>query len=303
MDAQAADVQHISGPMQWEVDGAAWPHREKSRLIQAADMRWHIQAFGQRKSEAVLLLHGTGSTSHSWRAFAPLLAKNHYVLALDLPGHGFSGKPSSAAGFALPGMSLLVHKLVQVLDLDVKLIIGHSAGAAIAAWMCLDGLIKPHAIVGINQALVPLRGIAGQVFSPLAKILWISGAVPSVFAWSAQHTAVTDRLIDGTGSLIDAQGRALYARLMRSPAHVEAALAMMANWDLDRLAQRLPALEVPLLQIVGERDKTVPPGDAKRVAQLLPSTRTVYLKGLGHLAHEEQPRQVADAIKDGVRYF
>jgi magnesium chelatase accessory protein len=266
-------------------------------------MRWHIQTFGQQKSEALLLLHGTGSASHSWRALAPLLAKDQYVIALDLPGHGFTEKPPDATGYALPGMSLLLHKLIQTLSVDITLVAGHSAGAAIAVWMCLDGLIKPRKVVGINAALVPLTGIAGHVFSPLAKIFWITGAMPSIFAWSAQNPLITDRLINGTGSSIDAEGRALYARLLRSPPHVEAALAMMANWDLERLARRLSELDVPLLQIVGQRDKTVPPSDAQRVAQLLPAARTVYLEGLGHLAHEEQPALVAEAIKDGKRYF
>jgi len=73
------------------------------------------------------------------------------------------------------------------------------------------------------------------------------------------------RLIGSTGSTLDAEGEALYRRLVTDPNHVAGALAMMAGWDLDMLRAALPRLAVPLHQIVGGRDRTVPPADARRV--------------------------------------
>ena len=66
-------------------------------------IRWHVQRMGA--GPALLLLHGTGAATHSWRALAPLLAEHFTVVAPDLPGHGFTGPPGSggASSASRPG--------------------------------------------------------------------------------------------------------------------------------------------------------------------------------------------------------
>ena len=72
----------MAGALDWSRDGATWPHHERSRFVQAAGLRWHVQQFPgpQADSPSVLLLHGTGASSHSWRDLAPLLAQRFEVL-------------------------------------------------------------------------------------------------------------------------------------------------------------------------------------------------------------------------------
>ena len=83
----------MSGP-RWEREGRDWPNRTYSRFVQAARLRWHVQLMGD--GPALLLLHGTGAATHSWRALAPLLAERFTVVAPDLPGHGFTqGRPAA----------------------------------------------------------------------------------------------------------------------------------------------------------------------------------------------------------------
>ena len=192
-----------------------------------------------------------------------------------------------------------MHGLLHTLQLSPTLVVGHSAGAAIAVRMCLDGLITPRRIIGLNAALLPLGGLAGRLFSPPAKLLPAAPLVPRLFAGHANEPAVLQRLLHSTGSTLDATGTALYQRLVRSPAHAAGALGMMANWDLPTLSHHLPQLAVPLDLVVGTRDRTVPPEQAQRVLALLsPAVRGAFveLDGLGHLAHEEQPQRVAGSV-------
>ena len=102
------------------------------------------------------------------------------------------------------------------------------------------------------------------------------------------------------GSTISAEQRAFYARLFRHPRHVEAALAMMANWDLDGLERDLPRLTVPLTLIAAENDRFTPPAIADRVARIVPGAAVVRVSGLGHLAHEEDAEQLAALIRATV---
>lgn len=274
-----------------------WPHREASRFLHAGGLRWHVQVMGE--GPVVLLLHGTGASTHSWRALMSLLARRFTVIAPDLPGQGFS-VPAPSAAFSIEGMADAVTALLAVLGVQPSLVVGHSAGAALGARMCLDGSIAPARLVSINGALLPLGGWAGQVFSPLARLMVKLPGMPRFFAWRAADAAVVRRLLDDTGSKLDATGVELYARLFRRPEHVAGTLGMMAAWDLPALSRDLPRLATPLTLIIGQRDRTIRPTEARRLHRMLPQARIVALPGLGHLAHEEAPESVLHAILEDL---
>lgn len=287
----------MSNRLRWDTDLAGWPHAQASTRVSAAGLRWHVQVFPHAAAQApcVLLLHGTGASTHSWRDLIPLLAPHATVLALDLAGHGFSDMPEGGTAspvFSLPGMARCLGELLSVLQLTPTLVVGHSAGAAIALRMCLDGLVTPRHVVSVNGALLPLEGLAGQLFSPLAKVLTRAPWVPELFAWRAGTRRVLDRLMDGTGSRLDATGRELYRRLISNPGHAAGALGLMANWDLRGLWQDLPRLRTAVQFVVGSNDLIVPPDVAWRALARLrsgPALPVAMLDGLGHLAHEERP--------------
>lgn len=277
--------------LRWDVEGRDWPHRESSSFVQSAGLHWHVQRMGS--GPVLLLAHGTGSATHSWRGLMPLLAQHFTVIAPDLPGHGFTHTPRPG-GLSLPGMADALGALLATLGVRPVLAAGHSAGAAIVARMSLDGRLPVAGLLSLNGALLPLRGLPGVVFAPLARLFAATSLVPRLFAWRASDPIVVERLVRGTGSTLDAEGLALYGRLIRSPRHAAAALDMMAHWDVHPLERDLPRLQPRLLQVVGTNDLTVPPAEARRVCALLPEAAIVPLAGAGHLAHEERPREVAD---------
>jgi magnesium chelatase accessory protein len=270
-----------------------WPNGEVSQFVRAAGMTWHVQEFG--RGPVALLLHGTGASTHSWRQVAPLLAQRFNVVAIDLPGHGLSQMPQREL-MSLYGMARATKTLLTALGKTPALVIGHSAGAAIAARMSLDNLIAPKAIVGLNGALLPLSGYAGQFFAPLARMLTRIPVVPKFFARRAFDRSLIETMIGNTGSTLDAAGIDYYHQLAQRPGHVAAALAMMAEWDLPKLQRDLKRLKTPLVLIVGTGDRTIPPSDARRVQAILPQTIIAKLNGLGHLAHEEAPELTVRTI-------
>jgi magnesium chelatase accessory protein len=283
----------VADRLVWERDGRDWPNRESSRFVHAAGLRWHVQQLGD--GPVALLVHGTGASTHSWRALAPLLAAHFTVVAPDLPGHGFTQR-APAYQLSLPGMALALDALLRQLEASPVIAVGHSAGAAILARMSLDRRIAPRRLVSLNGALLPLYGTAGHLFSPLAKLLVGIPLVPWLFAQRCADRSVVERMVRDTGSTIEPYGIDLYARLARSPAHVAAALGMMANWDLVSLERELPRLTTPLILVAAGRDRAILPTTAFRVRAIVPNAMVVSLPGLGHLAHEEQPHEVADLI-------
>ncbi len=289
----------MSERLQWEIDGRDWPNRSASRFVKAAGLHWHVQQFGPASTDvpAIVLLHGTGSSSHSWRDVAPRPAQDYSVIVMDLPGHAFTTMPPNAEQ-SLAGMSRNLAALLQELKVSPTLIAGHSAGAAVAARMILDKSISPAALVSLNGAFIAFGGLAGQFFSPVARLLAAGSLASRFFAWQANDPAIVQKLVRSTGSLLDDVGMNLYARLVRSPGHVSAALAMMAHWDLEPLERELPRLSLPVWMVAAENDTTVPAIQAAQIARRLPRSHQVLWPMLGHLAHEESPAQCAALLKD-----
>ena len=209
---------------------------------------------------------------------------------------------SNSLQMSLPGMAKAIGELLDTLGAKPALVVGHSAGVAIAVRMALDGNASPERILSINGALQPLGGLAGQVFLPVAKLMSALPFVPSLFSWQAAQPSVLQKLMDSTGSKLDAEGMALYGQLVSNPGHAAGALGMMANWDLPQLAIDLPRLKTAISLMVGSNDQTVPPRQAARMVALWPAAaaarqpQLTTLPGLGHLAHEERPDLVASHI-------
>jgi magnesium chelatase accessory protein len=286
-------VRGARAPLHWDTDGADWPLRAHSRFVRAAGLRWHVQQLGV--GPPLLLVHGTGATTHSWRDLTPLLAERFAVTSFDLPGHGFTeGTPRG--GMSLTAMSAALPELLRALELNPQLAVGHSAGAAILCRMALDGHLAARAIVSLNGALLPFHRFQRMLFGPVARLMALSPLAARAVAWGARDRKAVLRLLSGTGSTLDARGIELYWRLARSEGQVDGALRMMSQWDIEALARDLPRLAVPLTLVVGEGDLMVPLAEAERVRRLLPQASLIRVPGLGHLAHEEQPQAIAAII-------
>ena len=281
------------GP-RWAIEGRGWPLAEHSRFVDAGGLRWHVQQLGQ--GPTMLLLHGTGAATHSWRGLAPLLSDHFALLAVDLPGHGFtSGMPRG--GLTLPAVASATRALMDAIGAEPRLLVGHSAGAAVAIQMAMDG-VQADGIVGLSPALQPFPGIASRLFPALARMLFVNPFVPHIAAGIARRRGETGRFLErSTGSHIDAEGVVFYQRLFARPGHVAGAIRMMADWDLAPLAAALPNLATPLLLIHGAADAAIPTASVQRSGDSVAGARFELLPRLGHLAHEERPDLVAAAIE------
>ena len=261
--------------------------------MSAAGIRWHVQQAGS--GPPLLLVHGTGASVHSWRDLLPAFAADYTVLAADLPGHAFTDSVP-AARYSLRGMSESMAELLQRLGFAPTYCVGHSAGAAILCRMALDRHIAPRRIVSLNGAFLPLGGAAGVFFSPIAKLFAGTALVPRLISWRGGETVAVDRVIQGTGSKLDARGVDLYARLVREPQHIAGALGMMGNWNLHSFERELNRLETPVTLIAAANDRAVPASQARRIEARLPQATLVQVSGLGHLAHEEAPQRFAGLV-------
>lgn len=277
--------------MDWARDGQGWPLAEHSRFADGPVHHWHIQEAGT--GPTLLLLHGAAGATQSWRGLFPRLAAHAHVVAIDLPGQGFTRLGARRRSGLVPTAEDIA-ALCGAQGWAPDLIIGHSAGGALA--LELTHHLTPFGIVTVNAALGRFEGVAGWLFPMMAKLLALNPFAPGMIARMSGADARIRELLTTTGSQITGETVALYGRLARDKGHVDGTLAMMAQWNIDGLLARLGAIDAPVLLLVGDQDGTVPPRISHRAAARMPNARVLAYAGRGHLLHEEAPDLVAEEV-------
>ena len=280
---------------------STWPNANLSRRVQGPVHRWHVQESGH--GETMLLLHGAGGSTHNFRDMIAPLSNAFHVIAIDLPGQGFT-QLGARHRCGLHAMAQDVAALCAREGWNPAVIVGHSAGGAVALDIA-NQMMSPRGqgplVIGINAALGEFPGIAGLLFPLMAKALAAVPFTARLFSGASANPERIKALIASTGSELNQQGLDLYRRLVADRDHVDGTLLMMAQWKLQPLLDQLDTYPGTVRFIVGEKDAPVPPTVSLGVAQKMQDATVTNLPELGHLAHEERPKEVAALITDLVK--
>ena len=273
---------------------STWPYSEYSEYVDTSLHKWHIQRLGKSGGKKILFIHGTGSSCHTWSNTVKYLLDEFEVLLVDLPGHGFSKIPApnqSSLQSIFNGSMELIKKIPFVPDL----IVGHSAGAAIAVLLS-EKIKAKNGVICINAAFGEFPGLAGVMFPIFAKIIAVVPFSSDVLAGLSRNKERTEKLIANTGSKITKDGLNHYKVLFSKPNHVKGTLKLMAEWNLSEFLNNLKNCNSSINFLVGNLDKTVPISVSKKWSQILPRTKYYEISGAGHLVHEEKPYEVSQII-------
>ena len=275
---------------------ADWPQRRHSQSLKVGPIDWHLQMAGH--GPLILLLHGSGASAHSWSGMLPLLARHATVLALDLPGHGFTtGAPYGE--LTLPRLRESLAALLRALKLPrPALVVGHSAGAALALRWAVDAPRPPKAVLGFAPSLVAPPARLMQWMAPVVQPFATSLPVTHLLATFAGPTGFLDMLLNSTGSRLSAPQRAVYRRLFSNAAHVRGAMSFMAAADLPSLLPACGQLPCAAHFVLGDNDRWIPERPLRAVLDLHFEHPGVQRWPGGHLVHEETPQRAAQRVLD-----
>ena len=266
-----------------------WPLREHSEFVHCAGILWHIQRIGS--GPVILLLHGTGSSTHSMAGLAEHLSHQFTCLLVDLPGQGFT-PPIEEREHLLTAMAGAISTLCKQLKLHPDYVIGHSAGAAVGIRMCLDGHIDPRGLLSINGALLPFGAFIEPIMLKAARALSLSPRVAQFLAQRGTGESDVRRALRDTGATISEPMIQRYTTLISQPEHIEGTLRMMGGWELGQLAKDLPHLTTPIHLVGCAKDHIVPAIRAHKATRELPNATAVTLDDAGHLIHEADPGRI-----------
>ncbi len=246
----------------------------------------------------ILLLHGLGGSSYSWRFVAPRLAATHRVVALDLRGFGRSDKPFDRA-YGVDDHAAVVRAFIRAANLSRITLVGHSFGGMVALRLVLDRRIEPHRIARLVTISAPAYP---QPFSSGIKFLR-RPVLPYValLVVPPELTTTLALMMDAAGfHRFTERDISIYADPLSSPggphALIETALQIVPP-DLDRLIARYPTIAKPALVMSCREDGVVPIASAERLARTIPGARLSVLEGCDHMPAEQAPTAVATEIR------
>jgi magnesium chelatase accessory protein len=261
-----------------------WPNRSFSRKVRTGDLSWHVQVAGNGPIH-VLLLHGTGSSAHTWGELFTELAKKYTVIAPDLPGHGFT-RNLGAKNLNLDALAAKLSELREALNIEYfDHIIGHSAGATLALSYTLQNK-QAKTIVGLNPSLISLPNFYHRFVAPFLNPIVTSSFFTAVLADLLPHTKMIDSLIDSTNTNLNTEKRNRYKTLFKNADHLNGSMSFMAGTDIPGLLEQCKKIQSKLTFILTEDDGWIPAQALQQVIkQYFAQAKVIKIQG-GHMFHE-----------------
>jgi pimeloyl-ACP methyl ester carboxylesterase len=272
-------------------------HSEHSRFIDVDGVRVHYQEAGDPKAPALVLIHGFASSTLVWsKVFLRIAEAGFRVIAIDMLGFGYSGKPRNGE-YTIAGQASLLNSLLDRLNLKRATLVGSSYGGAVAATCALDypERVEKLVLIGTVNNNRPLgyklmrffgSPVVGDVVSPLliGSRRLLRRRMKRVYD---RHEWVLDE-------------RRVQARHLplRAAGTQRAIVRTVRGWDAERISRDAHLIRQPVLLLWGENDREIPLADGERLHEQIPGSRLIVFLNCGHIPHEEYPEEFTKVVAD-----
>ena len=266
--------------------------RDPADLVDMAGTRLHLRDEGPRAAPAVILLHGLGSSLHSFNAWAATLAETHRVIRFDLPGSGLSGPDPTGVYTDDRSVALLLAVMDQT-GLKRATLAGNSIGGRLA-WRFAAAhpdrverliLIAPDGFASLGFEYGKAPDVPAML--DLMRLFLPKWALrPNIAAAYGDPARLTDATLER------------YHALLLAPGNRKALLDRMRQTVLVDPQPLLRRIAVPVLLLWGEKDAMIPVANAQDYLGAVPDAQLVVLPGLGHVPQEEDPTTSLQPVLD-----
>lgn len=290
--AAPASVEPLDAGTYGPAGRSAWldvDWREHRRLVPVDGRAVNLVELGS--GPPLLFVHGLGGCWQNWLENLPDLARDHRVIALDLPGFGASEMPREPISIA--GYARTLDGVCDALAVDAAAIVGNSMGGFIAAELAIASPQRAERLVlvsaaGLHIAELRLDRALDRLGRAERAFALYGGYVAARSAAFARRTRLRRLVFAGVAAHPDRLPWPLVAEQVAGAGRpgFMPALRAMAGYPLrDRLSQ----IACPTLIVWGERDRLVPVRDATTFQRLIPGARKLVYPDTGHLPMLERP--------------
>jgi pimeloyl-ACP methyl ester carboxylesterase len=263
--------------------------QQHTRWVPIAD-RW-LQIVDIGEGPVVLFVHGLSGCWKNWLENIPHFARDHRVIAVDLPGFGASEMPVEQ--ISISGYADILDTLMRELDIDSARIVGNSMGGFVGAELAIRHPARVERLVLVAAAGLSIESIRTKRDSglrhQLENVLFCKiGLLASRSALMARRRRLRSALL----LLVVAHPNRLAPELAYEQVNgsgkpgFPAALQALCSYPI---RERLGEIACPTLIVWGDKDRLVPVRDAALFERLIPDARKVIYADTGHLSMLERP--------------
>jgi pimeloyl-ACP methyl ester carboxylesterase len=284
------------GPSEWlDVD---W--REHQRWVRVHDRWANVVDLGAGgEAEPIVFVHGLSGCWQNWLENIPHFARTRRVVAVDLPGFGFSEMP--AERITIPGYGRFLDALFAELEIAAVCVVGNSMGGFIGAELAISAPQRVERLVLVSAAGLTsehMRSEPGLAALRRLEVLLGHGG--------ARVAKGADRLARRPGTRVSALGLVVaHPSRLPAPLVAEQLRGIGKPGFLDALdgltdypiRHRLPEIACPTLIVWGAKDRLVPVRDAYLFERLIPGSRAVVWADTGHVPQVERPAAFNRAVE------
>ena len=270
-------------------------HRDHSRFAEVEGVTIHYQEAGETKARPVILIHGFVSSTLVWsEVFLPLAGAGFRVIAPDLLGYGYSGKPRHG-DYTIEAQARMIVGLMKRLEIESAILVGSSYGGAVAATIALDHAKRVERLVLIGavtndnpKKFLLLRATSSRVLGDvLGPLLLGSRAVLRLRMKRSYHR---------NARAFDEKKLASRHHTLSSANTHRAVLSTLRRWHAGYIEREAHLIQQPTLLLWGENDPEIPLSDGERLRDSMPNARLIVFRKCGHLPQEEFPQQFVQVV-------
>jgi pimeloyl-ACP methyl ester carboxylesterase len=254
-----------------------------------------------KPGQPLVFVHGLSGCWPNWLEQLPVLAAEHRVITLDLPGFGHS--PMPAGEISISGYARLLERLLGELEVDAATVVGNSMGGFIGAELAIAFPQRVERLVLVSAAGISTVGEARamRTVPTLRRLELILTACTAWMASKSDTVARRSRLRDATLNVVvrhpSRLPAALAAEQLRGAGKPGFIPALQAILDYD-FRDRLGEIACPTLIVWGDRDRLISVRDADEFARLIGNSRKVVFEDTGHMAMLERPAAFNALLKE-----
>lgn len=245
---------------------------------------------------SLVLIHGLLGYSFSWRKAIPLLARERKVIAVDMPGAGFS-ECSSALDGRLVAAAHRLKKFLETIGAVPCDLVGSSYGGTTALRLAALEPSRIRTLVLVSPAN-PWSHI-GRKRLALLRIPAVASLFPKVARGVGPLPRYFLSRMYGDASRVSEETVKGYSLPIARPGVLEHAIKITRSWheDMRELEREMPkAAGVPTLLVWGSKDRLVDQASIEPLRRNFKTAKAVVLEGLGHLPYEELPEDFCPPV-------
>ncbi|PJZ58263.1 alpha/beta fold hydrolase [Leptospira barantonii] len=290
----------------WESDRSVDDLKERwasppSTFITFKELNVHLRDEGPKSDPTpIVLIHGGGSSLHTWDAWTTELKSSRRVIRFDLPGFGLTG-PAPDQDYSMKRYTEFLIALLDQLQIKRAILVGNSFGGNVAWRTVLEQPERFQKLILLDSGGYKTESVSVPIAFRIARIPILSNLLQNILPRKLVESSVKNTYGDPSKVTEEKVDRFFSLALRSGNRKALAQFQQKLVSESGIFENRIGELRLPTLILWGKKDKLQPPINAEKFHKDIQGSKLIVFENLGHIPQEEDPKETLNAVLDFIR--